>query len=574
MGPNSRSSSDPNLKSHLMDMEDIHGGYTSDGGDQGCADSNQDDFHVRSSSAIPSGLFDEHASQVLESRVADSLPPEKVERMTSYLVSLPVVLNEEEMDQGINVPSPSDSGSPYSSPFLTPPDEEHIQELLKVYQETNRVKMAAELTEAKEEGKMEVESATVRSSSSVTSQSSTGQVPVDRQPIALAERTPLPPDTHSCLAKTASLPTPLRSRNTAEMLAPRSPLFPPLEDKHVIMADNCSLLTTDTTEDAGMVICSGTAKTVQDRIKEIEGLNTQLHVATLERPDSDGSSPRVSTSSKRMSGGSLTNASSDESLSLPRFSQLAPPDNAAVSEKSLPVFNGAANSVDEISCNSKSPVELLHRSTSPLLPVEQEPSSTQPATENPSEDIPSSMANSPTSIPPEASVRRWSPSMDQSISSPVPEQPVRGKSTSPFPPATTTSNISPSNLTEPSQPLRLPNKTLSEQGKVVSQMTESLTTPNSPGTLYRNASRAAAQLAQQRGLQSPQESEKDLSASADEIWDSSTIKGVRELTSIFGGGSLGRSRSMRERERPMLPTFQRKVSGSISPCFDAEGDDD
>lgn len=60
----------------------------------------------------------------LETRVNDSLPPEKAEGMINYLVSLrPPQVQEDEQDQGINIHASSDSDSSFSSPPFTPPNE-------------------------------------------------------------------------------------------------------------------------------------------------------------------------------------------------------------------------------------------------------------------------------------------------------------------------------------------------------------------------------------------------------------------------------------------------------------------
>ncbi|XP_003389465.1 PREDICTED: protein phosphatase Slingshot homolog 2-like [Amphimedon queenslandica] len=61
---------------------------------------------------------------VLESRVHQSLPPEKAEGMMNYLESLDTHHIEDERDLGINDPSSSESESPFSSPPFTPPDED------------------------------------------------------------------------------------------------------------------------------------------------------------------------------------------------------------------------------------------------------------------------------------------------------------------------------------------------------------------------------------------------------------------------------------------------------------------
>lgn len=86
----------------------------------------------------------------LENQVASSLPPEKVPVMVNYLASLPV--SEGEDDLGIMVPSPSDSGSPFSSPLLTPPDIEGMQLMLREFQEAEKDRLERE-KESCSEGK-------------------------------------------------------------------------------------------------------------------------------------------------------------------------------------------------------------------------------------------------------------------------------------------------------------------------------------------------------------------------------------------------------------------------------------
>ena len=57
----------------------------------------------------------------------------------NYLASLPVP--EDDQDLGIMVPSPSESGSPFSSPLLTPPDIEGMQLMLKDFQDAEKERL-------------------------------------------------------------------------------------------------------------------------------------------------------------------------------------------------------------------------------------------------------------------------------------------------------------------------------------------------------------------------------------------------------------------------------------------------
>ena len=84
--------------------------------------------------------MDSPVDQALESKVVNTLPPEKVPSMMNYLASLPTP----DEDLGIMVPSPSDSGSPFSSPLLTPPDIEGVQLALRDFQEAEKDRLERE----------------------------------------------------------------------------------------------------------------------------------------------------------------------------------------------------------------------------------------------------------------------------------------------------------------------------------------------------------------------------------------------------------------------------------------------
>ena len=93
-----------------------------------------DHLHMRTSSVNLGTFIDNGIDEYLENRAAHSLPPEKVEGMKSYLASLDVPRLHEE-DLGINVHSCSESGSLFSSPLLTPPDDDSSIPLVRMFPE-------------------------------------------------------------------------------------------------------------------------------------------------------------------------------------------------------------------------------------------------------------------------------------------------------------------------------------------------------------------------------------------------------------------------------------------------------
>jgi protein phosphatase slingshot len=106
-----RSSSDPNLRGKVEDD------LSSIGGNKDTMEEGAESDETTATQEI---------NEQLMMRVCESLPPEKVEGMQNYLATLEVPQIEEHDDLGINVPSSSESGSPFSSPLFTPPDEDSI----------------------------------------------------------------------------------------------------------------------------------------------------------------------------------------------------------------------------------------------------------------------------------------------------------------------------------------------------------------------------------------------------------------------------------------------------------------
>ena len=133
----SRSSSDPNIRLRLFneDVElDIH--EQEEGrGDEGETPNEtktEEEADAHLTRPVSAGTNSNKASPlqiplVLESRVHQSLPPEKAEGMIDFIVSLePHNQLEDERDLGINDPSSSESESLFSSPPFTPPNEDAI----------------------------------------------------------------------------------------------------------------------------------------------------------------------------------------------------------------------------------------------------------------------------------------------------------------------------------------------------------------------------------------------------------------------------------------------------------------
>ena len=134
----SRSSSDPNIRQRLfineeeLDMQ-LGDGERGEDTPQDAHEHNELEDEAPQMRPVSAGTHPPlNASKtsplqiplVLESRVHQSLPPEKAEGMMNYLESLDTHHTEDDRDLGINDPSSSESESPFSSPPFTPPDED------------------------------------------------------------------------------------------------------------------------------------------------------------------------------------------------------------------------------------------------------------------------------------------------------------------------------------------------------------------------------------------------------------------------------------------------------------------
>ncbi len=207
------------------------------------------------------GKNDTPLDQELEHTALRTLPPEKVQVMTNYLACLPVP--DEDQDLGIMVPSPSDSGSPFSSPLLTPPDIEGVQLALKEFQEAERDRLERE-----------------RGQGNPEDSKNTLQTPHTRVNRAVS----LPTNVHplSGDAYPRSLTYPDKSPDIKEVLDEETP-----------------------TGDVKITLM----QSVTDRVREIE----KKHLRS-ERPASAGSRKCIS-----VQGGGLSLASSEESLAAKRL---------------------------------------------------------------------------------------------------------------------------------------------------------------------------------------------------------------------------------------------------------------
>ena len=251
------------------------------------------------------GKTDTPLDQELEHTALRTLPPEKVHVMTNYLASLPVP--DEDQDLGIMVPSPSDSGSPFSSPLLTPPDIEGVQLVLKEFQEAERDRLERE----KGQGNPEDNKNTL-------------QMPHTR----VNRATSLPTSVHplSGDAYPRRLPYPDKSPDIKEVLDEVTP-----------------------TGDVKITL----VQSVTDRVKEIE----KKHLRS-ERPASAGSRKCMS-----VQGGGLSLASSEESLAAKRLGYVSD-DTSRDKRRStspgpflkIPEYNTEAND-DKISTTT-SPLSL------------------------------------------------------------------------------------------------------------------------------------------------------------------------------------------------------------------------
>lgn len=192
----------------------------------------------------------------LENQVVNSLPPEKVPVMVNYLASLPM---SEEDDQGIMVPSPSDSGSPFSSPLLTPPDIEGMQLMLKEFQEAEKDRLEKEKGFENNEGK---------------------------------DHLAIP---HARAGRTVSLPTTTHPLSTE--VYPRNTSIP------YISGDSCDLKNEEIIIPEGEVKITLT-QSVNERVREIEKKN--VVPLRSERPASAGS--------RKCQSSGMSMASSEDSL--------------------------------------------------------------------------------------------------------------------------------------------------------------------------------------------------------------------------------------------------------------------
>ena len=317
------------------ELEPPNAGYIPDNVNK----SNLEEWHRCGS--VNLGTYSNHVNEFLENRATLSLPPEKAEGMIQYLASLevPVLLQEEEQDLGINVPSCSESGSPFSSPLLTPPDEENIQHLLRAFQESERERLEGKEEPNGEDEKglepMEDDKQLTSIDKDVT-KISTHNIhndlsSEDRQPCALLDvsSSPSSPIPHSRVSRAASLPISLRpsSASTSEKSYPRNyPLSPkksssirsPSSSRTHGSQDHMDELAEveDSTDgqdpplagdesEEGEQVKTTLIDSVTARIKQIEEMNMTKN----ERSNSPGNQ-------NRMSIGSLSHASSDESVNL------------------------------------------------------------------------------------------------------------------------------------------------------------------------------------------------------------------------------------------------------------------
>lgn len=280
----SRSNSESNIckKSwHSPNNEMEDGGYLPNSDDEGEED---EDGRLKMRSGSESCLS--QMEEALENQISMSLPPEKVPGMMNYLVSLPMP----EEDLGIIVPSPSESGSSFSSPLLTPPDDEGIQHLVRGFQESERKKL--QLSEKVDEVKKDE----MKSVEGIKVTGYVDQSPDDGHP--LATLTPSSP-THMKVARVTSLPTASLLPSVSVPVEVTSTKSQSVNGDSFKESDDVDDLMNPDEEVKTTLIQS-----VTYRIKEIEKMNNK---STLERPGSAGSQ-------KHISMGSFSVASSEESL--------------------------------------------------------------------------------------------------------------------------------------------------------------------------------------------------------------------------------------------------------------------
>ena len=435
---------------------------------------------VPSSTASPRSKI----HSLLERHASHHLPPEKVLGVTSYVASLevpqvPQVGEEEGEDQGIQMACTSESASNFSSPPLTPPDDEYITTLAK-----------AEQQESTDEVDNSQDRLNVRSI--WPPQSSTTEMAVDRQPVASSD------SLHPKAGRAHSLPTSLSNASSSSSSMPMmQPKFSfPTTDRTVkscsphclqVLGEQVDVLTEDSSSDAAKE-GSIKAKSVLERIKEIEELNAGLlNHPSLPRPDSAGSRHDY----KRASTESL---SSEESILSQHSSQLSPfpPSKSEAAP--------AISSPDKQSSFGSNSAGLEH--TSPMIITPE---------------------SSPEPMRPKARI----PSHSQRRNS------LETQSQRPL-----SDCLGQSTLTSSSEDLM------------------------SPSIQYKHAVNKHTLLRAQK-TKVDSTSHPDISV----YEETATNKGVKELLGMFGG-SLMRSKSMRELERtarPSLAGHKRTSSGHQSP---------
>ena len=366
-----RSNSDPNLRQRLFqstpdELEPPNAGYIPDNVNK----SNLEEWHRCGS--VNLSTYSNHINEFLENRATLSLPPEKAEGMIQYLASLevPALLQEEDQDLGINVPSCSESGSPFSSPLLTPPDEENIHHLLRAFQESERERLEGkgEANGEDEKGLEPMEddnqlTSTDKDVTKISTYSTHNDLSSeDRQPYALLDvsSSPSSPIPHSRVSRAASLPLPLcpSSASTSEKLYSRNyPVSPkksssirsPSSSRTHDSQDHMDELAEvedsidgqdlpsagDESEEGEQQVKTTLIDSVTARIKQIEEMNTTKN----QRASSPGNQ-------NRMSIGSLSHASSDESVNLspPRDEDPVDPPTINTSNQLSVIENGIKTS--------------------------------------------------------------------------------------------------------------------------------------------------------------------------------------------------------------------------------------
>ena len=329
-------------------MED--GGYLPNSDDEGEED---EDGRLKMRSGSESCLS--QMEEALENQISMALPPEKVPGMMNYLVSLPMP----EEDLGIIVPSPSESGSSFSSPLLTPPDDEGIQHLVRGFQESERKKL--QLSEKVDEVKKDE----MKSVEGIKVTGYVDQSPDDRHP--LATLTPSSP-THTKVARVTSLPT-------ASLLLPSVSVPVEVTSTKSQSVNGDSFKESDDVDDLmnpDEEVKTTLIQSVTYRIKEIEKMNNK---STLERPASAGSQKHISMGSfsvasseeslhSRPSHPVTSNGDDNGSLSRDKRSSLSPVKGDVTMETILPnilIQSHSEESLPTIPSNEKAETEFLEK---------------------------------------------------------------------------------------------------------------------------------------------------------------------------------------------------------------------